>query len=225
MLNNTSETVAKRRSPYQLPMLKESPDTFAVRRNLYQARLMFWLFIASLSMFFAACIGLYLLLIYGLRHPPEGAVDPVPYNPLEMPSSFVPSTLLLLLTGVLLHIASRQVAVERQKKFLLLVRSALYLSVLFLIVQGIALATLLTQHYDMADQYGINRMNGVCFAFALIHGLHVVGGVGYIGYVDYFGRQGKFDHEQHWAVDHCAWYWHFLDVVWLAMMATFWLTQ
>lgn len=206
-------------------MLKGSPETFAVRRNLYQARLMFWLFIASLTMFFAACIGVYLLLIYGLRHPPEGAVNPPTYNPLEMPISFVPSTVLLLVTSGLLHEASRKIAAERRKPFLSYVRWSLYTSLFFLVVQGLALTTLLQQHYELIGGYGINRMNGVCFAFALIHGLHVVGGVGYILYIDYFGRRGLYDHERHWAVDHCAWYWHFLDVVWLAMLLTFWLTQ
>lgn len=208
-------------------MLKATPDTFGVRRNLYQARLMFWLFIASLTMFFIACIGVYLALIYSLRYPPDGTVDPVPYNALEMPISFVPSTLLLLVTSAALHLASRQIASEKRQKFLANVRVALYTSLFFLIVQGIALSTLLTQHFDLSANYdyGMNRMNGVCFSFALIHGLHVVGGVAFIYYVDHFGRRGLYDHEQHWAVDHCAWYWHFLDVVWLAMLLTFWLTQ
>ncbi len=214
-------------------MLKGTPETYSVRRNLYQARLMFWLFIASLAMFFMACIAVYLLLIYGLKNPPDTMTIEVAYAPLRMPLTFIPSTLLLLGTSVTLHMASRRIANERREPFLKLIRISLVLSVLFIAVQILAMETLLEQHFELSKalypghnpSFGVNRMNGMCFTFAVIHALHVLGGIGYIIYIDYFGQRGYYDHERHWAVDHCAWYWHFLDIVWLTMIATFWLTQ
>jgi len=43
----------------------------------------------------------------------------------------------------------------------------------------------------------------------------------FLGYVTRQAFRGKYDHERHWAVDHCASYWHFLDVVWACMLITF----
>ena len=59
------------------------------------------------------------------------------------------------------------------------------------------------------------------FALSLIHALHVLGGMIFLGFVMYQARRQKYDHERHFAVDNCANYWHFLDVVWVCMLAVF----
>jgi len=35
---------------------------------------------------------------------------------------------------------------------------------------------------------------------------------------------GKYDHERYWPVEFSAHYWHFLDLVWLCMLAVFMMT-
>lgn len=206
-------------------MLRETTDTFSIRRDLYQARLVFWLFLASLAMFFIGCMVAYLLLMYGLRNPRPDVPASLSYARLDLPLMFWPSTVTLLVTSVLLHLAAKHVATERLVKFKNYIRASLYTSLAFLVIQSVALVSLLTEHYSDVGQQGFNRMYGICFAIALIHGLHVLGGVVFIGFVDYRGQQGAYDHERHWAVDHCAWYWHFMDVIWLMMIAMFWFTR
>jgi cytochrome c oxidase subunit 3 len=95
----------------------------------------------------------------------------------------------------------------------------------FLIVQALGMNTLLQEHYAFMEQTGMTRLYGVCFAFSFIHALHVLGGVVFIGFVLVQGYRRRYDHERHWAVDHCAWYWHFLDVVWVAMLVVFVVTR
>lgn len=206
-------------------MLRESLDTFTIRRNLYQARLVFVLFIASLAMFFGACVVFYLVLIAGLKSAPSNSVVAFTYQPLDLPSSFWISTGLLLVTSLLLHMASRRVAREKQGPFLLYLHAGFLGALGFLFVQSVGMSDLLREHYAYMEQQGLTRLYGVCFAFSLIHALHVLGGIFFIGFVLVQGHRGIYDHERHWPVDHCAWYWHFLDIVWLGMLAMFVLTR
>lgn len=206
-------------------MLRESPDTFTIRRNLYQARLVFVLFIASLAMFFGGCAVFYLVLISGLKAGPSNAVVPFTYQPLDLPTSFWISTGLLLVTSFLLHMASRRVAREKQGPFLLYLHAGFLGALGFLFVQSVGMSDLLHEHYAYMEQRGLTKLYGVCFAFSLIHALHVLGGIVFIGFVLVQGHRGVYDHERHWPVDHCAWYWHFLDIVWLGMLAMFVLTR
>ena len=65
---------------------------------------------------------------------------------------------------------------------------------------------------------------GMVVVLAVLHALHVLGGVVALGLVAVRSLKGRYDHERHWPVDFTAQYWHFLDVVWLCMLAVFWLT-
>jgi heme/copper-type cytochrome/quinol oxidase subunit 3 len=192
---------------------------------LYQARLVFFLFVASLAMFFGACIAFYVMLINGLKSSPYDSVVPLKYRPLDLPLSFWVSTGLLLLTSVWLHLAARCIARERQDRFLAYLQAGFVSALGFLIVQALGMNTLLQEHYAFMEQTGMTRLYGVCFAFSFIHALHVLGGVVFIGFVLVQGYRRRYDHERHWAVDHCAWYWHFLDVVWVAMLVVFVVTR
>ena len=59
---------------------------------------------------------------------------------------------------------------------------------------------------------------------AFLHALHVAGGIIALGVVAVRASHGRYDHERHFAVDFTANYWHFLDIVWLVMLASFWAT-
>jgi cytochrome c oxidase subunit 3 len=60
---------------------------------------------------------------------------------------------------------------------------------------------------------------------AFLHALHVIGGIGFLGFVIAQASQQRYDHERHWTVDNCASYWHFLDAVWIVMLATFFIAR
>lgn len=58
---------------------------------------------------------------------------------------------------------------------------------------------------------------GMVFVLILVHALHVVGGLVPMFVVLIRAQAGVYDHENHQAVKHLAWYWHFLDGIWLMM--------
>ncbi|MCB0131535.1 MAG: heme-copper oxidase subunit III [Caldilineaceae bacterium] len=55
----------------------------------------------------------------------------------------------------------------------------------------------------------------VVFAMTGMHALHVITGIIFIVIVWNLGRKGHYSSEQHWGVESCAIYWHYVDLVWI----------
>jgi cytochrome c oxidase subunit 3 len=53
------------------------------------------------------------------------------------------------------------------------------------------------------------------FTMTGFHAFHVLTGVIFLAVVYRNGRKGLYSAERHWAVEACAVYWHFVDVVWI----------
>ena len=60
------------------------------------------------------------------------------------------------------------------------------------------------------DKYG-----AVVFAMTGMHAIHVISGLGFIAIIWNLGRKGHFSAQEHWGVEACAIYWHFVDLVWI----------
>lgn len=69
-----------------------------------------------------------------------------------------------------------------------------------------------------------NRLEGLLFILVLLHILHFVAGMIGLSIVTYRGLKGRYDHEYHHGVRLCAFYWRFLDVVWVILFGAFLLT-
>jgi cytochrome c oxidase subunit 3 len=56
------------------------------------------------------------------------------------------------------------------------------------------------------------------------HGFHVTIGVIMLTVILYRIQKGHFDSDNHFAFEGVAWYWHFVDVVWLGLFIfVYWL--
>lgn len=211
-------------------MLKQSINLVPARPDMYQAKLVFYLFLASLGMFFVASLITYLIVRHHAFHPIPDAIPgsfltlgPENYQSLKLPVSFWVSTAVLVLVSVFLQRACWLVHRERQTEFRRWLIWALVAAATFVLIQAFGLADLLGQHFSKSD--GSMKVYGMSFTLSFIHALHVIGGMGFLGFVIYQASRDRYDHERHWAVDHCASYWHFLDVVWACMLITFLVTQ
>lgn len=58
------------------------------------------------------------------------------------------------------------------------------------------------------------------FTLTGFHGAHVAGGVIFMGVILARSLAGQFSAQHHEAVEACSFYWHFVDVVWIALFAT-----
>jgi heme/copper-type cytochrome/quinol oxidase subunit 3 len=207
-------------------MLKQSLKMAPARKEHYQSKLVFLLFLVSLGMFFVASLITYLMVRDQAFNPIPNAIPgsfldqgPEIYQPLKIPGSFWLSTVALILVSFFLHRACWLVHRERQKEFRILLGLAWLAAFTFTLVQGFGMAWLLNQHFSVTD--GSMKIFGMSFTLALIHALHVMGGMAFLGFVIYQAYRDRYDHERHFAVDNCANYWHFLDVVWVCMLVVF----
>jgi len=207
-------------------MLKQDLNLLPMRQRVYQAKLVFYLFLASLGMFFLASVLTYLIIrnqaFHGIQNPVPDSIathGPKSYLPLSLPVSFWISTVVLIAVSIAMHLACHSVRREKQTEFRRYLIIAAVAATIFVVAQFFGLGHLLTTHLSEAD--GSTKVYGMSFMLSFIHALHVIGGMIFLGYVMHHGFRNRYDHEQHYAVDNCASYWHFLDVVWACMLVTF----
>lgn len=194
--------------------IKSSLKNIGIRQNVFRAKLIFYLFLASLGIFFFAGMLSY----YIIR---TQSFQPITreYLNLRLPTSFWVSTITLLFISGFLQRAVWCIRREKQVAFRRYLILAWLSAFAFLVIQYSGMHSLYNTHFTMAD--GSTKAYGLCFTMAFLHALHVVGGMVFLGFIIYRGFANKYDHEHNYAVEHCAAYWHFLDVVWVAMLITF----
>lgn len=198
-------------------MIRNSFTAMSMRRDEYQAKLGFALFIASLTMFFLAGLVGFAVIRF------SGSVLSIPVATIPWPLFL--GTLSMLSVSWMLHRSVGAVRRERQAEFRQWLRTAVILAVFFMVYQALGLSVLLDRHDESRIARILTPQYGVAFFLIFVHALHVVGGMAFLGWIVYFAQKEVYDHEKHWTVDICALYWHFLDIVWIVMLGTFLLSR
>lgn len=173
-----------------------------------------WLLLTSLSIFFLATILLYAIYVV-LRMTSSGP----PVAPFYLPLSFVATTIILIAISTCLHLAVTAVRREARIDLLRYLVLSVILAVAFFGVQSFGMAWIVSRFAN--DKSPNQSLYGMTFVLALLHALHVVGGLVALGIVLVRTWRGKYDHESYFAIRFCALYWHFLDIVWLLMLVAF----
>ncbi|RKK02080.1 cytochrome c oxidase subunit 3 [Pseudoroseomonas wenyumeiae] len=170
------------------------------------------LFIASEVMFFVAFFWAYFHFYLYPEHvsgaakaiwPPAGIHT---FDPLGLP---LLNTMILLLSGCTVTWAHHAL-IEGDRKGML---------------QGLGLTVLLGlsfsffQFYEYAEApfsfHGGGIYPSVFFMATGFHGFHVIVGTIFLAVCWLRARRGDFTPERHFGFEAAAWYWHFVDVVWL----------
>ena len=170
------------------------------------------LFIASEVMFFVAFFWAYFHFYLYPEHvsgaakaiwPPAGIHT---FDPLGLP---LLNTMILLLSGCTVTWAHHAL-IEGDRKGML---------------QGLGLTVLLGlsfsffQFYEYAEApfsfHGGGIYPSVFFMATGFHGFHVIVGTIFLAVCWFRARRGDFTPERHFGFEAAAWYWHFVDVVWL----------
>ena len=167
------------------------------------------LFIASEVMFFSAFFWAFFtsaLFPVGGVWPPQGIH---PFDPFEFP--FL-NTLILLLSGTTVTWAHHSL-LENDRKGLVW---GLVLTVLL----GMTFTAVQAYEYAHAAFHYSGNIYGATFFMATgFHGAHVIIGSTFLIVCLLRVYQGHFKPDQHLGFEFCAWYWHFVDVVWLFLFA------
>lgn len=196
-----------------------SPYGADVRRRQLALVLAMRLFLAALAMFFVAGMLGYVIIRVSLSTNAQ-------FGTIHVPFGLAISTVALLASSVTVHYALRAVRRERQGQFRAMMLATSGLALVFLVIQVFCLSQLLADHWAIiqdVDPKQRLQFYGIIFALVLVHGLHVLGGLVPLTIITTKALAGRYDHESYGGVVLFSMYWHFLDVIWLLMLGTFFL--
>ncbi len=124
------------------------------------------------------------------------------------------NTLLLLTSGFTCTVAHHAIKDGDQKKMVRWLGATVALGFIFVACQAF-------EYYEAYAHLGLKMSSGIYgstfFMLTGFHGFHVCMGAVMLFVVMLRGMKGHFTAENHFAFEAAAWYWHFVDVVWLGL--------
>ena len=124
------------------------------------------------------------------------------------------NTLILLSSGVTVTIAHHALKADKRRQLLLFLGATVLLGCLFLYFQA---SEYLEAYSELNLTLGSGIYGSTFFMLTGFHGAHVTLGTVMLAIVWLRCLKGHFSGEDHFAFEAVAWYWHFVDVVWLGL--------
>ena len=141
----------------------------------------------------------------------------------SMPAWGVPAlnTIILLSSGVTVTFAHWAILRDRRPQFVLWLLATVSLGFLFVGFQAYEYAEAYS-HMNLKLSTGV--YGSTFFMLTGFHGAHVTIGAIMLTTMLLRGLKGHFSSKNHFAFEAAAWYWHFVDVVWLGLFIfVYWL--
>ena len=158
---------------------------------------------------------------YAAQWPTNGPYEKAQFTPMGAIGIPLLNTIILLTSGVTLTIAHHALKAGH--------RGALKFWLFATIVLGFTFVGFQAYEYIHAyTEMNLKLTTGVYgstfFMLTGFHGLHVTVGATMLLVMFFRVLKGHFDAEHHFAFEATAWYWHFVDVVWLLLFVlVYWL--
>ena len=131
------------------------------------------------------------------------------------------NTSLLLLSGVTLNIAHHALKDNHRSKVIFWMFATIALGVVFMFLQAYEY---IHAYRDLNLKLTSGIFGSTFFMLTGFHGFHVTVGLIMLAVVLFRVIKGHFNAEHHFAFEGAAWYWHFVDVVWLLLyVVVYWL--
>ena len=124
------------------------------------------------------------------------------------------NTLLLLTSGFTCTVAHHAIKDGDREKMVRWLAATVTLGFVFVLCQAF-------EYYEAYAHLGLKMSSGIYgstfYMLTGFHGFHVCMGAIMLAVVMFRGMKGHFSSENHFAFEAAAWYWHFVDVVWLGL--------
>ncbi|MGB6598100.1 MAG: heme-copper oxidase subunit III [Candidatus Acidiferrum sp.] len=133
---------------------------------------------------------------------------------LHLPSVVWLNTVVLLSSSVVIEMARRRLSFGDVRQFRKIWMGATALGVLFLIGQLVAWRQLVVEGLYVST----NQASSFFYIFTALHGLHLLGGICALFYVA-FRKFERTKLSQSVAAEVASYYWHFLDGLWIFLLA------
>ncbi len=155
----------------------------------------------------------------GMTASPAGIVEPfTTVGPFWLPTI---NTAVLLTSGVTLTIAHHALREGQRAKTISYMWITVLLGFIFLCVQGY-------EYFHLYSDLNLKLNSGIygstLYMLTGFHGFHVFVGMLMLLFVTLRLQKGHFTADRHFGFEGAAWYWHFVDVVWLGLyILVYWL--
>ena len=131
------------------------------------------------------------------------------------------NTMLLLSSGVTITLAHHALRAARRPALLFWLGATILLGAAFLYFQA-------TEYHEAYTELNLTLGSGIYgstfFMLTGFHGMHVTLGAIMLSVIWLRCAKGHFSKDHHFAFEAVAWYWHFVDVVWLGLFIfVYWL--
>ena len=148
----------------------------------------------------------------GVTASPAGTIEPfTTMGPFWLPTI---NTALLLSSGVTLTIAHHALIDGDRSKTVGFMWLTVLLGITFLGVQAF-------EYHHAYTEYNLKLSSGIYgstfFMLTGFHGFHVFVGMLMLLFITLRLQKGHFSPDRHFGFEGAAWYWHFVDVVWLGL--------
>ncbi|PYE52909.1 cbb3-type cytochrome c oxidase subunit I [Deinococcus yavapaiensis] len=170
---------------------------------------MAWFIISEVSLFGVLIAGYVYLRVTG------NAVPPV-----DRPAIWLAAvnTFLLVASSFVIHQAEQDHHKHKYTRFRLGLFITLLLGSLFFLIQTYEFV-----HFGSEVDWRQNLWTSCFFLLVGLHGLHIIiGGVG-VAMAYYQAMTGKIDKYNHGSIEPASLYWHLVDVVWIGILALFYI--
>jgi cytochrome c oxidase subunit 3 len=158
---------------------------------------------------------------FGAHWPSAGPFFEEQFSPMGAWGLPAVNTILLLTSGVTVTFAHWNLIANNRGKLLLWLGATVVLGVAFLICQAV-------EYVHAYQELNLKLSTGVYgstfFMLTGFHGFHVTIGAIMLTVIWFRCLKGHFRPDHHFAFEGVAWYWHFVDVVWLGLFIfVYWL--
>ncbi len=163
--------------------------------------------------------GIWPTAVGGATASPANVIEPfTAMTPWPLPTI---NTGLLLTSGVTLTVAHHALRDNQRGKTIAFMWLTVLLGFVFLCCQGY-------EYYEAYHHLNLKLTSGVYgstfFMLTGFHGFHVFLGMMMLLIITLRIQKGHFTPEQHFGFEGAAWYWHFVDVVWLGLyLIVYWM--
>lgn len=166
--------------------------------------------IGSIAMVFAGLTSAYVV----SKSRPDWLAD------FQLPSAFLYSTIAIFLSSITFHLAFKAIKSDNRNKTTTYLVSTLILGLLFVFLQFKGFGEVVSAGYFFTGSES-TITTSFLYVIVIVHIAHLAGGLLALLYVIYNHFKQKYNSQQNIGIELCAWFWHFLDLLWIYLFLFF----
>lgn len=166
--------------------------------------------IGSIMMVFAGLTSAYVV----SKSRPDWLAD------FQLPNSFLYSTIVIFISSITFHLAFKAIKANQRNKTTTYLVSTLILGLLFVFLQFKGFNEVVSMGYFFTGSES-TITTSFLYVIVIVHVAHLAGGLLSLLYVIYNHFKQKYNSQQYLGIELCAWFWHFLDLLWIYLFLFF----